>query len=513
MSAPLRRLAALEQELVELRAELAETGAGISRRRLMGSGLGLVGVAGALAGIGAAPTPAGAAPLVPPQPSASHEAAYFLYHPWIDVKADFDDSIPAAVGDGTTDDTAAFERALNVAAFFQGATIFVPLGSYVISRTLKVPSNTHVVGAAGGGSRASELKAATGLQGPVIENLDTTNGNFHISLRRLQVLGPAAGNPSYGAAVSFRRTTGGACTDVIIDECTVWRGGKAAIEFHVGDGQISRCTIGGNGPVSIGIIMTWADSLVWGNQITTGATPTSTAGGDGIELRPYADHNVISNNFIFWAENGVVVDNARRNVVSANRIDMNMNDGLVIKGDARFNSVTGNVFHANGMRATNTHASGVNLGGSSRYNSVTGNTSTRFGDFTPPTGGQHQPHGIRLTGTTHHNVITGNVLADNVLSGLHTEGTVGANAIHGNVIDTDDTFRVVGGAAVLDELAATPAAPADGTQATVYVKGDKLVVAYKEGATMRYKSLQLSGSGSTWAHSTTAPRISSLAGG
>jgi parallel beta-helix repeat protein len=530
------RLAALEREIAELRAELVESragaggaggagraggGEGLSRRQLVqGGGLGLLGVAGAafVAGAGAGPAAAdvGAAPgasalLVPPEPPTTFQKAFFMSDPWIDVKADFDDGGAApAVGNGVADDTAAFERALTIAGGTPGgAMIFVPQGTYLITRTLKVPNNTHIVGVGGGRGLASspgtsELRASGSLVGPVIQNLDTVNGNRNISLRRLRILGAVA-NPANGAAVSFIRTSGAANDTIVIDECTVLRGGRAAIELRAGGSQISRCTIGGNGLVTVGIIVDWADSIIWGNQITTGATPTVT-GGPGIQLKPFADHNIISNNFVFWCENGVVVDNARRNVISANRIDMNMDDGLLIKSDARFNTVSGNVFHGNGMRATNTHAAGVNLSGNSRYNAVTGNTSTKFDAFTPPTGGQHQPHGIRLTGTTHHNVVTGNAFADNVLAGIFTDATIGANAVHGNVIDTDDTFRVVGGSAVLDELAATPGAPAAGTQAKVYVKGDKLIVAFNEGAgTVRYKSLPLSGTGVTWSQSTTAP--------
>jgi hypothetical protein len=52
---------------------------------------------------------------------------------------------------------------------------------------------------------------------------------------------------------------------------------------------------------------------------------------------------------------------------------------------------------------------------------------------------------------------------------------------------------------------ATPTLPADSSRAVVYVKGGKLVVAYRDGATQRYKYLDLVGTGTTWVHSTTAP--------
>src|SRR5262245_32503448 len=166
---PSARLAALEREVAELRREVAGDGAGpadptISRRSLMYGGLGVLGGAGVMAGM---PTAAGAAPAVTPQPPTTFQQAFFMYHPWIDVRADFDTGVTPAVGNGSTDDTAAFEQALNVAHFFGGGTIFVPLGSYVVSRTLKLASNTQIVGAASQGDLVSEIKAAPGLTGPV----------------------------------------------------------------------------------------------------------------------------------------------------------------------------------------------------------------------------------------------------------------------------------------------------------------------------------------------------------
>lgn len=50
-----------------------------------------------------------------------------------------------------------------------------------------------------------------------------------------------------------------------------------------------------------------------------------------------------------------------------------------------------------------------------------------------------------------------------------------------------------------------PGTLTSGTEAAVYVIGDKLVLAFNDGGTMRYKYLLLSGTGVTWVHTTTAP--------
>lgn len=50
----------------------------------------------------------------------------------------------------------------------------------------------------------------------------------------------------------------------------------------------------------------------------------------------------------------------------------------------------------------------------------------------------------------------------------------------------------------------TPPSP-NGTSAHVYVKGSRLIFQYLDGATIRYKYLDLAGTGVTWVHTTTAP--------
>jgi hypothetical protein len=55
------------------------------------------------------------------------------------------------------------------------------------------------------------------------------------------------------------------------------------------------------------------------------------------------------------------------------------------------------------------------------------------------------------------------------------------------------------------EDTATPSAPPAGLRCLVYMKADKLVVLYNDGGTARYKYLDLTGTGVTWAHTTTAP--------
>lgn len=58
---------------------------------------------------------------------------------------------------------------------------------------------------------------------------------------------------------------------------------------------------------------------------------------------------------------------------------------------------------------------------------------------------------------------------------------------------------------VMNEKDTTPASPTSGSQAKVYMKSDKLVIQYNDGGTVRYKYLDLTGTGVTWVHDTAAP--------
>ncbi|OHB77377.1 MAG: hypothetical protein A2Z34_11595 [Planctomycetes bacterium RBG_16_59_8] len=71
-----------------------------------------------------------------------------------------------------------------------------------------------------------------------------------------------------------------------------------------------------------------------------------------------------------------------------------------------------------------------------------------------------------------------------------------------------DSILELGGADAamsLNENSATPSSPVSGTEARIYMKADKLVIQYNDGGTVRYKYLDLTGTGVTWTHTTTAP--------
>ena len=70
---------------------------------------------------------------------------------------------------------------------------------------------------------------------------------------------------------------------------------------------------------------------------------------------------------------------------------------------------------------------------------------------------------------------------------------------------TDSAVLQVNGAVTLYEISATPSNPDSSVEGHVYVKGDKFIIQWNDAGTVRYKYLDLTGTGVTWVHTTTAP--------
>ena len=81
---------------------------------------------------------------------------------------------------------------------------------------------------------------------------------------------------------------------------------------------------------------------------------------------------------------------------------------------------------------------------------------------------------------------------------------------HGSTISLSDRFVMAGagddgGVTYMSMFpTTTPDAPSSG-EVQIYFKSDKIVFRYSDGGTLRYKYLDLTGTGVTWVHTTTAP--------
>jgi hypothetical protein len=71
----------------------------------------------------------------------------------------------------------------------------------------------------------------------------------------------------------------------------------------------------------------------------------------------------------------------------------------------------------------------------------------------------------------------------------------------------DATLELAGtnAAISLNEDTVTPGSPTASAECRVYMKADKLIIQYNDAGTVRYKYLDLTGTGVTWVATTTAP--------
>jgi hypothetical protein len=85
-----------------------------------------------------------------------------------------------AVGDGTNDDTAAIQSALNNIATNGGGIVFLPRGNYLINSSLVVPAQTSLVGVWRAPTASSQYLGTTLL---AVAGAGATNGNPFITLQ------------------------------------------------------------------------------------------------------------------------------------------------------------------------------------------------------------------------------------------------------------------------------------------------------------------------------------------
>ena len=155
-----------------------------------------------------------------------------------------------AVGDGVVDDTTALQAASDVIGTAGGGTLYIPKGNYLLSSTVMLPSNLHVVGD-GNGSRVFtttdniNLFSATNKSDIVIEKLQLnghntssaiTNGNglYFDSCRKVTIrdcslhhfgtVGGNVGGTGDSSAILFYQD----CNDVTVEDCYIDGGGGSA---------------------------------------------------------------------------------------------------------------------------------------------------------------------------------------------------------------------------------------------------------------------------------------------
>lgn len=146
-----------------------------------------------------------------------------------------------AVGDGVTDDTSAIQTAIDTAA--GTGPVYLPVGRYLTTARLTLPSDTQIVGANWGSVLYFNWTFASGQGGSTyIVNDDQVNGNTHIRLHGLTIEGvydgtPYSATPSRAGGVLFRRGS-----DIQVANCRLYR----VMAISIAHQGISRAQFIGN---------------------------------------------------------------------------------------------------------------------------------------------------------------------------------------------------------------------------------------------------------------------------
>lgn len=482
--------------------------------------------------------------------------ARFKVAPFVDVRAH------GAKGDGGTDDTAAIRAAIAAASAAGGGSVFLPSSRYRFLDEIVVPEGVDLWGAGGHGQapagQGTVLQAGAPAARLVFHGTGGQSGNFLV--HGLKLAAPAKGLV-YVDGVERLFTAmrvSDSTTDGLVVEgaqnCTfvaVW------VAHHDRDGLVLDGGAGGNGFIRCEFGACARDSVVIRETIATGPFVVPT---DNVFVHCIMERGL-------WQDGGwngpnnsqlhvrAGIDNEFSHCTFALNHGTSRSRGLVLLRKpaavgttelpatvatfegCSFSSdpATGVVFgiinrgagaHFHGVNWFNCHTGAYWAAGSwgrvlgafaygahnvRRWAGDTATWSNKNFEAQIPFLATLEPlasWGLRVSRREEAG-FRFQVAADGAIqvgdgSG-YTPGARWGLQADGGGWETPDDVYLNGGALTMRERTTTPADPASGTQAVVYVKADKLVVAFNQGGTMRYKYLLLTDTSVDWVHSTTPP--------
>lgn len=335
-----------------------------------------------------------------------------------------------ATGDGTTDDAAAVQLALNA-----GGTVFFPVGTYLIGTTLDVLSNTQVLL-----DQNATVKAKSTLSG----NLFSVNARTNVKFTG----GIFDGNKANAASAT--------AVIYIYNSSSVWVNNTT-----VQNGKVRNINVEGPSTSSV------SKNIFIQNNSINNATNV------GITFT-YTGNILIENNIV--ATNGAGLTSGESSYISivGNSFFANTNDGCAVGNNCSFVTITGNVSESNGAEGIN--IDGVDHGvitGNTSYNNLIGisvwsrspgtasskrnvvssnsvSSCTQVGivvadgnDYTIVEGNSVNScgsHGIQ-TGESNDLVIRDNIVNSNAGSGIYVTGSIGTK-IEGNVCTDQASYGI-----------------------------------------------------------------------
>jgi parallel beta-helix repeat protein len=246
------------------------------------------------------------------------------------------------VADGTADQTE-INSALTAAS---GGKVLLLAGTYTVSGTITIPSNTTLQGI-GSGSTIFSVAGSSSFN--LIENSDQTGGNNNITIRNLKIDGNKSNVTGTRDSIEFDEVGSGTGTSAVIgftiDSVNIVNSRTNGIELiDVSNSSVlNSSAINGN---NIGVNISTAYGLRIANNDFSG-----NAGGENLQLTTVQDStvsgNILNGQTVAGSGSLHINGSSTENTINNNIINNNVGRGVYISGSTSRNTLSNNVIHDN----------------------------------------------------------------------------------------------------------------------------------------------------------------------